>query len=108
MPEAMIIGDIVPLPLSTQLTSDYASKDARTFIKPQEGESTNLYEERVAIAQAIIDAPYDVIEGLENSYFSDNVVMQLTNLIVGVLHYGARWPSRIHELLELIMDVAGL
>lgn len=108
MPSAMIIGDMIPLPLSTQLISDYQSDNAQELIKWVEGESTDLFNTRLQIAQNIIDSSYDLLEGLEGCYFTNNLIMQLTNLIIGRIHYNVSYGAKVDELTNIIMEAAGI
>ena len=106
MPEAISIGDVVPLPLSNQLISNKRSLNAEDFIVKSGTKSVSDY--RLKVAQAIIDCPYNLIEGLEDVYLPDQVVKELTNLIVNKVWYNVSYGDYTDNVLDIMMECAEL
>ena len=106
MPNVIDIGETVPLPLSTQLVTNKRSLNAKDFI--DKSGTNSVYNYRIKVAQAIIDCPYNLIEGLEDVYIPDQVIKELTNLIVNKVWYNVSYGDYTDNVLDIMMECAEL
>lgn len=105
MPSAMYIGEFIPLPPSSQLTSEYRSSNASDFIKRRNDETRSAYNLRLKIAQSVIDSPYDLIEDMEDCYLTDQAVIEITNHIFNRVWYNVGYGKFVDPVLNAIMDI---
>ncbi len=101
-------AQISTLPLT--ITSGELRKvfTAKEIIQQKQSESKAQYEFRIQVAQAIIDSPYEIIDGLEDSYLTPNAIIELTNYICNRIWYNLSFEPSFDLILDMFMEIADL
>ncbi len=81
---------------------------AKEIIQQKQSESKAQYEFRIKVAQAIIDSPYQIIDGLEDSYLTPNAIIELTDYICNRIWYNLSFEPTLDLILDMFMEIADL